>query len=58
MKCGICNEEVLGEKRREHLRFHKLDDRFIHWLIENDDYVMLLSEKYQANNSILYSKSK
>jgi hypothetical protein len=37
MKCGICKEEIIREKRRENLRFHKLDDTLVEWLIETDD---------------------
>jgi hypothetical protein len=46
MKCGICKDEIIREKRREHLRFHKLDDTLVEWLIETDDDLISLYEKH------------
>jgi hypothetical protein len=45
MKCGICKEEIIREKE-EHLRFHKLDDTLVEWLIETDDDLISLYEKH------------
>lgn len=56
MKCGVCKEQIFGEKRREHLKLHKLDDAFVHWLIENDDYLMS-NVKHEVVNRV-YNKSK
>jgi hypothetical protein len=46
MKCGICKEEIIREKRRGHLRFHKLDDTLVEWLIKTDDDLISLYEKH------------
>jgi len=46
MKCGICKEQIPGEKRKEHLRYHKLEEAFSDWLIKTDDDLISLYEKY------------
>lgn len=45
MKCGICKEQIGGDKRKEHLRYHKLDEAFVEWLIKTDDDLISLYEK-------------
>ena len=55
MKCGVCKEQIFGEKRREHLKLHKLDDALVPWLIENDDYLMS-NVKHEVVNRV-YNKS-
>ncbi|HEX5921264.1 MAG TPA: hypothetical protein VFY55_05755 [Nitrososphaeraceae archaeon] len=46
MKCGICKEEIIREKRRQHLRYHKLDDTLVEWIIETDDDLISSYEKH------------
>ena len=46
MKCGLCKEEIIRDKRREHLRYHKLDDTLVEWLIVTDDDLISLYEKH------------
>ena len=46
MKCGISKEEIIKQKRIEHLKYHKLDDTLVQWIIETDNDLISSYEKH------------
>jgi hypothetical protein len=47
MICGVCKVEIPSAERKRHLvKYHKLDEHFVNWIIKTDDELISLKRWY------------